>query len=398
MTNKNGQEKAKTTTDIAPEKMSGLPKLLGHEHFDCSPRHGTLLELWSARGFHTVPTELAFPQEVIEAWSSYESALKASQTAALADCSKTLSASASIHRDKAIALYREYLLPFAASSLDNYVKCVLNHILPVMQTRQELTRIFRERLEDAVADGVVGLELRFAPQLHTWQGLSLTDVMDTMVAAMSDSPIHMYLTVCALRHENGDMARKLADLCVQYKEHVGCFDLAANEAGEGQQGVLDWWAVEAVRARDERSHSQYPLVVKCHLWETNKPTAEDVQKLERYGIGILGHGIHGDQQGNLVLEVNPTSNVVIGQVARFEDHPIDRLYREGKKVTLNTDGLTLTGLSGLTEECLKMNQYFAWGFDEFHTVFTTQLAAMNFAPEVKAELQGKLDAAYLLKK
>ena len=45
------------------------------------------------------------------------------------------------------------------------------HTVAVMQTREGIERVARECAEDLAADGVVYAEVRFAPELHTEQGL-----------------------------------------------------------------------------------------------------------------------------------------------------------------------------------------------------------------------------------
>ncbi|MFX4721606.1 hypothetical protein ABTB22_19480, partial [Acinetobacter baumannii] len=86
-------------------------------------------------------------------------------------------------------------------------------------------------------------------------------------------------------------------------------------------GILDWWIPAAVKARKGGVKK-----LTCHLWETNEPTDDDLEKLKKYEIDRIGHGIKGNQQGVVFLEVCPTSNIVTGQIADYASHPVDRLY------------------------------------------------------------------------
>jgi adenosine deaminase len=45
------------------------------------------------------------------------------------------------------------------------------------------------------------------------------------------------------------------------------------------------------------------------------------------------------------LNVCPTSNVMLGRVARIEDHPVRQLYDAGVRVTIGTDDPLLFGTS-----------------------------------------------------
>ena len=56
------------------------------------------------------------------------------------------------------------------------------HTLAVMQTAEHIERVAFECTVDLAADGVVYAEVRFAPELHQTQGLSL----DEVVTAVTD--------------------------------------------------------------------------------------------------------------------------------------------------------------------------------------------------------------------
>lgn len=368
-----------TKSRIGQQRMRELPKILIHEHLDCSLRPLTMLRMWEEIGFDKA--KLAFPASVLRNWAAAQELRSARRSKGNDTLIEQL-------ETRAARTYQRYLMKFASSSLKNYVQAIVDHVLPLMQTMINLEQITRERIEDAAADGVVGFELRFAPQLHTMGGLTLEQVMDAVVAGIKDAPMPVKLIVCSLRHEGTfpvNPVSTLVDLAIRYKEHVGVFDLAADE--HAYPGVLPWWAPEAERARAAG------LTLTIHLWETDDPTDQDIEMLERYNLQRIGHGIRGDRQGDRVLEVCPTSNVVTGQVASIEKHPIDRLYRAGKKVTVNTDGTLFTRVD-LTEEYRKLQAAFGWSRGDFYAVNVTALEASSFGSDVKAALRARLDEAY----
>ncbi len=373
---------------IGLRAMRKLPKIQIHEHLDCSPRPRTMLELWEKIGFDQA--KMAFPKETLELWQAANRAHSAGKKRSL--------------RNQAVAHYHDFLANFASASLDNYLAAIGHHILPLMQTADNLRRITRERIEDAVKDGHIALELRFGPQLHSqvygasYGGtMTMDEVMDTVIGVIKDSPIPIDLTVCALRHEGvafPGLVKQLGDLCVKYYDHVGCFDLAG---GEGVfPGVLDWWVTEAVRVRDERAKTPRPIKIKCHLWETNEPTDDDIARLDANDIEIVGHGVRGNRQGQRVLECCPTSNVVTAQYKSIADHPIDRLYRSGHKVTVNTDGTLFTKVQ-LTDEYMKLQATFGWTLRDFYGVNLNALEASNFSRGLKALLRAEFAKAYAQK-
>lgn len=288
-------------------------------------------------------------------------------------------------RDQAASQYQEFLASEASLSLANYVTAIVHHVLPLMRSAERLTRITRERIEDAISDGVVALELRFAPQLHIQDGLSLEQVMEAVIAAVNDSKLPTRLIICALRHEDGVLAHRLADLAIANREHVGVFDLAGDE--KANPGVLLWWAEEALRVR------AHGIQIDVHLWETDEPKNEDLVRLAEFGIERLGHGMRGSRQEDRILEVCPSSNVITGQIRSFAEHPIDGLLRNGKRVTVNTDG-TLFTRSDLSNEYLLLNKHFRWGKSEFHAVNKTAIEASSFPQSIKNEVTVSLDKAY----
>jgi adenosine deaminase len=340
---------------FAPWLLRRLAKLMLHEHLDCSLRPRTMLELMQENGY---PSD--FPDEV-----------------------KKLIASGMW--DEASREYQLYLAQFAAQSLANYVHCVWNHVIPLMQTKAALYRTTKERIEDAVNDGIIGFELRFAPQLHTMKGLTLDEVMESVIRAVKESPIPVKLVICSLRHEDRAKAKELVDLALKYKKYVGVFDLAADE--HANSGVLAWWAEETERVRAAG------ILLTVHLWETEDPTDEDVEMLDRYDIFRIGHGVRGHRQGLRLLEVCPTSNVVTGQYKSLADHPIDALLREGRVVTLNTDGTLLTKVQ-LSDEYINMWRVFGWKRRQFYAVNINALEGSSFSPEQKTKLRAALDASY----
>lgn len=371
----------------------GMPKLQLHEHIDCSLRPYTMLDLWSRIGFEKA--SMPFPAEVVKLWQADEA-----RRADPASRGGKVAAS----RRRAAAKYGDWVADFAQESLKNYLDAIGLHVLPLMHDMDNLSRIVAERMEDAVKDGHIAIELRFAPQLHLgryWAELDKTtrlERLDTVMqatirglkaASACGSPhaadIPVKLIICCLRHENGELADELADLAIKYRHIVGGFDLAGDESGF--PGVLDWWIPAA---RKVQSHG---IRLTMHGWETNEPTARDIELLDELGINRVGHGVRGNLQGERFLENCPTSNVVTGQYKSFKDHPVDRLYRAGRKVTVNTDG-TLFTRTTLSREYQLLAENFGWTARDFLAVNLTALEAMSVCPTVRRKLKKALKDGY----
>lgn len=359
--------------------MLELPKILIHEHLDCSVRPETMLDLWSKIGFEKAPPQ-AFPQESLKLWQE--------------SLNQRDSNKASELRKQAAALFAQNLQEQSSKSLAQYVQAIVEYILPVMQTKEELRRITKERIEDAVKDGIIAMELRFAPQLHTLGSpadgnvLSLDEVMAAIIEATNNSPIPVKLGICTLRHQPDSLCEQLVELAIKYRPHVGFFDLAADEAAH--PGVLPWWASHIEKLRENG------MKITCHLWETDNPTAKDIEAIHKYNLKRLGHGIRvGETPGleGVVFEVCPTSNIVTGQISSMEKHPINAMYKAGRLVTVNTDGTLLTGTT-LSKEYEKVAKCFSWTAADFLATNLNALAASSFDDNVKQKLSEQLKLGY----
>jgi adenosine deaminase len=96
------------------------------------------------------------------------------------------------------------------------------------------------------------------------------------------------------------------------------------------------------------------------------------QALDLLGAERIGHGVRVVEDPALVdrvaaegigLEMCPRSNVQTRAVPSLAEHPIDRLLRRGVRVTVSTDGRTLSGTT-LTRELETLRRQFGWGAEE----------------------------------
>ena len=93
-------------------------------------------------------------------------------------------------------------------------------------------------------------------------------------------------------------------------------------------------------------------------------TAEDVRTaVEALELDEVQHGIAAADSPEVMrwlaergvrLNVCPTSNLLLGRVARLEDHPIRRLFDAGVKVSVGTDDALVFGRS-VSEEFLALH-------------------------------------------
>src|ERR1700760_4290422 len=247
------------------------------------------------------------------------------------------------------------------------------HTVAVMQTPDALRRIAAECAEDLAADGVVYAEVRFAPELHTDQGLSLDEVVEAVLAGFREGSAGRGITVYALLTAMRTAARSLeiAELAVRHRdEGVVGFDIAGAEAGWPPSRHLD--AFEYLQR--ENFH------ITIHAGEAfGLPSIWEA--VQFCGAERLGHGvrivddIQISQQGSvrlgrlsayirdrrIPLEMCPTSNVQTGAAPSIALHPIRLLRQLSFRVTVNTDNRLMSQVT-LSSEFHRLVEEFGYGW------------------------------------
>lgn len=264
----------------------------------------------------------------------------------------------------------EVIAPPLCEDLRDYIRRV-DRALDLMQDAPALTRISAELVEDLADDRVVYAEIRFAPQLHLRQGLTMQQVLDAVTEGITygsqTTGVATRLILCALRHQPAEVSEAVAELAVANQRYgqVVALDLAGDEAR--------WPGAPHARAFDIVRRNGLRRTV--HAGEANGP-ASIHEALTQLHAERIGHGVRIVQDPQMVrlaveqgipLEMCPTSNVQTRAVARMDIHPADAMLRAGVKVTISCDGRTSTPTT-LSQEWLILARQFGWGLDEFAAI------------------------------
>ena len=324
---------------VTRERLRSLPKAELHVHLDGSLRPSTLLELASERG---VPVPAADAAEL-----------------------------------------KRRVLAAEAGSLERYL-AGFELTVSVMQDVPALERIAYELAEDAAAEGVRYLEVRYSPVLNTRQGLPLEEAIEAPLAglarAQSRLDVRAHVIVCALRDLEPSVSRRLATLAARYRGRgiVG-FDLAGPELGHPARDHKDAFAVAA----------EAGLGLTVHAGEADGPESIR-QALDDCRARRLGHGTRLFEDPELLarvrsegiaLEVCIASNVHTGAVPSVDRHPVRRYLDGGLEVTLNTDNRLISGIT-LTDELWTAHRHLGFTWDELRSV-TRAAFAHAFLPEAE---------------
>jgi adenosine deaminase len=338
-------------------QMQSLAKIVHHEHYDCSIRPEHVLGVGTA-------LDLNFPAQYKEAWRN--------------------ASDNSLFQAQATDQFQGWIHSKANHSLTDYLSILWEVVLPTLQTADDIYRTAKWRIDDAAIDGMSFLKLRFAPQLHQRNGLKLQQVIDPLQQAVSEAPFPVRLAICSLRHENGRLGRRLADAVIR-NPLVSTFDLAGDESKF--PGVLPWWAKQARRVALAGKQ------VTCHIGETNLITDQDHAALDEIGCSEIGHGIQGDPRTKMCT-MCVTSNLVTHLAASPDQHPIDRMYREGKTINVDLDGTLLTRTT-LSQEYLLIHQTFGWQLADFFNCNINGWHHVTLDYNSKRQVAAQLIASYV---
>ena len=329
------------------------PKVLLHDHLDGGLRPATMLELADSCGYADLP------------------------------------------RSEPEALGRWFVDAANSGSLERYLE-TFAHTVSVMQTPEALHRIAAECALDLAADGVVYAEIRYAPEQHLENGLSLDEVVEATLdgfrageraAAAAGRRIRVGALLTAMRHQA--RSQEIAELAIRHRDHgVVGFDIAGAEAGFPPTRHLD--AFEYL----QRENFHFTI----HAGEAfGLPSIW--QAIQWCGADRLGHGVRivddiaGGIDGSplklgrlasylrdrrVPLEMCPSSNLQTGAADSIAQHPIGLLRDLQFRVTVNTDNRLLGGTT-LTQEFVLLHEAFDYGLDDV-AWFTVNAMKSAFLP------------------
>ncbi len=229
-------------------------------------------------------------------------------------------------------------------SLVEYLKA-FDVTLRVLQHQDALFRVAYELAEDAARENVRYMEVRYAPMLHTREGLRLTSVVEAVLgglrAAQDDLGIESNVILCGIRNVSPESSLEMAELAVAYKGRgVVGFDLAGAEYDHPAKHHRR--AFQLVRDNN--------INVTIHAGEAYGPESIS-QAIHVCGAHRIGHGCRLREDGDLLHYVNdhripleccPSSNVQTGAVANLASHPLKFYFNLGLRVTVNTDNRLVT--------------------------------------------------------
>ena len=284
----------------------------------------------------------------------------------------------------------------SCSSLKQYIKCADNAI-SLMQSKESLELVMEDFFNQLIEDNVIYCEIRFAPLLHTEEGLNSREVLNIICNSMNilskESGVITGLILCTLRHYSKEQSMETVKLVEEFKgKGVLGFDIAADEAGYPLDNHIDAFKYAV----------QNDINCTAHAGEAKGPESiwETIDKLK---VKRIGHGVNCMKDPKLVkflsennyhLEVCVSSNIKTKTFNKIEDHPISQINESSISMSINTDGRTISD-TDLTNEYKLVSKKFGWSIEEFKKCNLEAIKHAFISDEIKTLLTHKINKKYV---
>ena len=220
--------------------------------------------------------------------------------------------------------------------------------IALLQEPDAIERVAYEMCEDAAADGVRYLEVRYCPSLSCRDGLTLDDVLSAELRGFArgerDFGVIARVICCSLRHYDPARSLEIARHAATFRDRgVVAFDLAGGEAGRPpgvhraafDAAVAGGLSVTVHAGEAAGAESIAEAISVCHAQRIGHGT-------RLYEDPVLRDYV---RDRRIALEINITSNVQTHAVPSAGAHPVRGYFDAGLNVTLCTDSWLMCGVT-----------------------------------------------------
>ncbi|HET6143649.1 MAG TPA: adenosine deaminase [Candidatus Acidoferrales bacterium] len=284
---------------------------------------------------------------------------------------------------------QEYVAPVRCTNLADFLsRAPMGFRL--MQTEEALHVVTEDIFLQLVEDGVIYAEIRFAPLLHTENGLSAERVVEIVERSVEnlirETGVQGGVILCTLRHFTAAQSTQTAELVEKFRgSRVVALDLAGDEASFPLDAHIAAYRYAREHGLNRTAHAGEALGPES-VWETLR-----VLDPQRIGHGTRSYEdpslIEALRQQHIHLELCPSANVqIIPSILSMPEHPIDRLYHAGVSLNINSDSRMLTPTT-LTREYEILHRIFNWTVHDFQRANLMGVEAAFASNEVKEQLK-----------
>jgi adenosine deaminase len=211
----------------------------------------------------------------------------------------------------------------------------------VIRTAEDYRDVTFEYLLSCAAEGAIYVEVTVSPDHAAQAGLPYGDMLEGVARGIDDaraaSGIESRMIVTAVRNFGTARAERVASTAAEQPHpYVTGFGLAGDEAGYPPGQFAHAFRVAHAAG----------LGLTCHAGEWAGPASVRGALDLPVPVTRLGHGVRAAEDPvlvreladrGIVLEVCPTSNVVLGAYPDYAAHPFPVLRDAGVRVTLGSD-------------------------------------------------------------
>lgn len=278
--------------------------------------------------------------------------------------------------------------PIECTSLNEYLE---RFKLPisVMQSKESLTRIAYELLEDSAKENIKYIEIRFAPLLHTEKGLTIEEIIESVLKGIKEAEekydIKGNLILSCLKTMP---VESIFDVIEAGRKFLGKGVVAVDLAGAEEPGFSEKFIEPISLAK------KYGYRITIHAGENG--VGKNVHEaIELLGAERIGHGVFIKdcseaynlvRDKGVVLEICPTSNIQTKAVIDIKDHPVYSFHKDGIKVTLNTDNRTVSDID-LSSEYILVADKFGLTYEDYIQIYNNSVDAAFCDLETKEILR-----------
>ena len=281
-------------------------------------------------------------------------------------------------------------VPDDCESLNDFLEC-FELPLTLLQTPQGLSEAVKLVSDNIQSQGVIYAEIRWAPQLHTDNGMTQEDAIKAALDGLKKTNLKVNLILCCMRGEGNDKQNnETLELAKKYLVEDGgvvAIDLAGAEALYPTSNYKDLFS----------KAKEYGIPFTIHAGEADGP--ESVKTAIEFGTKRIGHGVRSNEDPKVIeliknegvtLEMCPTSNRQTHAVEDMSKYPFMDYLNQGIKVTLNTDDMGIERTT-LANEFQYMEKNFNLTYEQEKTILLNSINAAFTTKETKDELKRKLN-------
>jgi adenosine deaminase len=281
-------------------------------------------------------------------------------------------------------------VPDDCESLNDFLEC-FELPLTLLQTPEGLSEAVKLVSDNIQSQGVIYAEIRWAPQLHTDNGMTQEDAIKAALDGLKKTNLKVNLILCCMRGEGNDKQNnETLELAKKYLVEDGgvvAIDIAGAEALYPTSNYKDLFS----------KAKEYGIPFTIHAGEADGP--ESVKTAIEFGTKRIGHGVRSYEDPKVIeliknegvtLEMCPTSNRQTHAVEDMSKYPFMDYLNQRIKVTLNTDDMGIERTT-LANEFRYMEKNFNLTYEQEKTILMNSINAAFTTKETKDELKRKLN-------